>query len=128
MVMPLALTAVPTALSAPDNRDGGPTREKLAADHPQVTAVSLASTVSAAELEQLQQTPGSFIAIIRDSILTEVAPDPLLDKTSGLELRCLLDLLTRMEVKEEFLKIRSQEDPEIKWKVVRSKMMREPVA
>ena len=52
------------------SRDGGPTQEELAAGHPQVTAMSLAPTVSAAELEQLQQTAGLPLAIARESLLT----------------------------------------------------------
>ena len=59
-----------------ENRDGGPTREELADGHPQVTAISLAPTVSDAELEQLQQTEGTPIAIARDSVLTGVTPRP----------------------------------------------------
>ena len=45
-----------------ENRDGGPTRVELAAGHPQVTAIYLAPKVSAAELEQLQQTKDSSLA------------------------------------------------------------------
>ena len=70
-------------------------------------AVSLAPTLSAAKLEQLQQTEGSPLAIARESLLTGVAPDPLLVETSGLELKRLLDLLSRMEVRGGLLKIRS---------------------
>ena len=84
--------------------------------------------MSAAKLEQLQQMPWSPTAIIRESVLTRVAPDPLLVKISGLELRCLLDLLPRIEVREGLLKVRSQEDPETKWKVVCPKTLRELVA
>ena len=43
-------------------------------------------------------------------MLTGVATDPLLAKTSGLELKRLLDLLPRMEVTGGLLKIRSQEE------------------
>ena len=111
-----------------ENRDGGPTREELAAGHPQVTAISLAPTVSAAELEQLQQTEGSSLAIARESLLTGVAPDPLLVETSGLELKRLLDLLPRMEVRGGLLKIRSKKDPETRWQVVCPRTLREPVA
>ena len=57
-----------------------------------------------------------------------MAPDPLLVETSGLELKCLLDLLQRMEVREGLLKIRSQEDSETKWKVVCPRTLREAVA
>ena len=46
-----------------ENRDGGPTRDELAAGHPQVTAIALVPTVSAAELKQLQQTESSLLAI-----------------------------------------------------------------
>ena len=56
--------------------------------------------MSTAELKQLQQTEVSPIAFARDSVLTGVAPDPLLVNTSGLELKRLLDLLPRMEVRE----------------------------
>ena len=52
------------------------------------------------------------MAIARESLLTGVAPDPRLIETSGLELKHLLDLLPRMEVRGGLLKIRSQEDPE----------------
>ena len=82
----------------------------LAAGHPLVTAIFLALMVSLAKLEQLQQTEGSPIAIARDSVLTGVAPDPLLAKTSGLELKRLLELLPRMKVTGGLLKIRSQEE------------------
>ena len=92
------------------NREGGPTREELAAGHPQVTAISLAPTVSIAELEQLQQTEGS--------------PDPLLMETSGLELKRLLDLLPRIEVREGLWKIKNQEDSKTKWKVVCLRILR----
>ena len=102
-----------------ENRDGS---------QPQVTAILLASTVSTAELEQLQQTEGSPIVVARDSILTGVAPDPPLVETSGLELKQLLDLLPRMEVREELLKIKSQEDSETKWNVVCPRTLRELVA
>ena len=84
--------------------------------------------MSTAELKQLQQTEVSPIAFARDSVLTGVAPDPLLVNTSGLELKRLLDLLPRMEVREGLLKIKSQEDSETKWKVVCPRTQREPVA
>ena len=93
-----------------------------------MTATSLALTVLAAELEQLQQTEGSPLAIARESVLTGLAPDPLLVETSCLELKRLLDLLPRMEVRGGLLRIRSQEDPETKWQVVCSRTLREPVA
>ena len=76
--------------------------------------MSLAPAVSAAKLEQLQQTEGSPLTIARESVLTGVAPDPLLVETSGLKLKRLLDLLPRMEVRGELLRIRSQEDLETK--------------
>ena len=79
-----------------------------------MTATSLALTVPAAELEQLQQTEGSPLAIAQESVLTGLAPDPLLVETSCLELKRLLDLLPRMEVRGGLLRIRSQEDPETK--------------
>ena len=44
-----------------ENRDGGPTRKELVNGHPQVTAISLAPTVSDAELEQLQQAEGTLL-------------------------------------------------------------------
>ena len=59
-------------------------------------------------------TTGSLIAVARDSVLTGVAPDPLLVDSSGLKLGRLLDLLPRMEVREGLLKIKSQEDFETK--------------
>ena len=59
-----------------ENRDRGPSREKLVKGHPQVTAISLAPTVSYAELEQLQQVEGTPIAIARHSLVTGVTPDP----------------------------------------------------
>ena len=95
-----------------ENRDGGPTREELTAGHPQMMAIFLAPTVSTTELEQLQQTAGSPIVVASDSVLTGVAPNPLLVETSGLELNRLLDLLPRMEVRKGSLKIKSQEDAE----------------
>ena len=58
----------------------------------------------------------SPIAIARNSILTEVVPDSLLVETSGLELKRLLDFLTRIEVRGRLLKIMSQEDLETKLK------------
>ena len=58
--------------------------------------------MSAAELEQLQQMEGSSLAIARESLLTGVASDPLLVETSGLELKRLLDLLPRMEVRVDY--------------------------
>ena len=82
-----------------ENRDGGPTREELANGRPQVTAISLAPTVSEAELEQLQQAEGTPIAIARHSVLTGVTPDPLLVETGDLELTRLITLLPHMEVR-----------------------------
>ena len=99
----------------------------MAAGHPQVTAISLALMVSTAELEQLQQTEGSPIAVARNSVLTGIAPDPLLVEISGLELKRLLDLLPCIEVREGLLKKKSQEDSETKWKVVCPRMLRKPV-
>ena len=97
-----------------ENRDGDPTREELANGHPQVMAISLAPTVSDAELEQLQQTEGTAIAIARHSVLTGVTLDPLLVETGDLELTRLIALLPHMEVRGELLKIRRQEDPDEK--------------
>ena len=68
------------------------------------------------------------MAIARESLLTGVAPDPLLVETSGLELKRLLDLLPRIEVRGGLLKIRSQEDPETRWQVVCPRTLREPMA
>ena len=93
-----------------------------------VTVISLAPTESGAEIEQLQQAEGSPCAIARGSMLTGVAPDPLLVKTSELEQKRLLALLPRMEVRGGLLKIRSQKDPEDKWKVLRYKTVKKPVA
>ena len=56
--------------------------------------------MSTAELEKLQQTERSPIAIARDSVLTGMAPDPLLVETSELKLKRLFDLLPQMEVRE----------------------------
>ena len=111
-----------------EDRDGGPTREELATGRPQVTAISLTPTISDAELEQLQQVEGSPIAVTRQSVMTGVAPDPLLVETSDSELTRLLALLPRMEVRGGLLKIRSQEEPDGKWKVVCPKTLRKPVA
>ena len=94
--------AVLTALSVPG--------EELATGRPQVTAISLSPTVSDAELEQLQQVEGLPIAIIRQSVMTGVAPDPLLVETSDSELARLLTLLPHMEVRGGLLKIKSQEE------------------
>ena len=44
----------------------------LASGHPLVMAISLAPTVSTAEIEQIQQTPGSPLALVREILLTEV--------------------------------------------------------
>ena len=68
--------------------------------------------MSDAELEQLQQAEGSRIAIARQSVLTEVAPDPPLVKTSELEQKRLLALLPHIKVRGGLWKISSQEDPE----------------
>ena len=93
-----------------------------------MTAISLAPTVSNAEIEQLQQTEGTPIAIARHSVVTGVTPDPLLLETSDLELTRLLTLLPHMEVRGGLLKIRRQEDPDGKWKVLCPKSLRKPVA
>ena len=100
------------------------TREKLATGHPQVTAISLAPTVSDAELEQLQQAEGSPIAIARQSVMTEVDLTPLLVETNNLKLKRLLTLLPRMEVRQGLLNIRGQEGLEDKWKVLCPKTLR----
>ena len=110
------------------NKDGGSTRKELAVGHSQVTAVSLAPTVSDAELEQLQQAEESTIAIARHSVLTGVAPDPLLVETSDLELNRLLTLLPHMKVRGALLNMRRQEDPEEKWNVLCPRTLRKPVA
>ena len=91
-----------------ENRDGDPTREELANGHPQVTAISLAPTVSNDEIEQLQQTGRTSIAIARHSVVTGVTFDPLLLETSDLELTRLLTLLPHIEVRGELLKIRGK--------------------
>ena len=68
--------------------------------------------MSDAELEQLQQAQGLCITIARQSVLTGVALDPLLGKTSELEQKRLLALLPHIKVRGGLWKIRSQEDPE----------------
>ena len=57
-----------------------------------------------AELEQLQQTEGTPIAISRNTVLMGVTPDPLLVEMGDLELTRLLTLLPRMEVRGGLLK------------------------
>ena len=52
-----------------------------------MTTLSIAPTVLNAELEQLQHMEESPIAIARQSVLTGVAPDPLLVETSKLKLK-----------------------------------------
>ena len=111
-----------------EDRDGGTTREELATGRTQATAISLTPTISDAELEQLQQVEGSPIAVTRQSVMTGVAPDPLLVETSDLELTRLLTLLPHMEVRGGLLKIRIQKEPDGKWKVVCPKTLRKPVA
>ena len=92
-------------------------------------AIFLAPTVPDTELEKLQQAEGSPIAIARQSVLTGVAPDPLLVKTSERKLKRLLTLLPHKEVRGEGLvMIRSQKNPGDKLKVVRPKTLRKPVA
>ena len=49
-------------------------------------------------------------------------------ETSDLELTRLLTLLLHMEVRGGLLKIRRQEDPDGKWKVLCLKTLRKPVA
>ena len=66
-----------------ENQDGWSTREELAGNHFQVTVISLAPLVSMAKLEQIQQTPGSPIIVVREILLTGVAPDSLVLETSG---------------------------------------------
>ena len=53
-------------------------------------AIFLAPTVPDTKLEKLQQAEESPIAIARQSVLTGVAPDPLLVKTSERKLKRLL--------------------------------------
>ena len=93
-----------------------------------MTATSLAPTVSVAKLEQVHQAERSPFAIARESVMAAVAPDPLLVKTSELELNRPLDLLPRIEVRGGLLKISSQDDSEGKRKVVCPRALREPVA
>ena len=106
----------------------GPTQEELAAGHPQVTAIFLAPTVSAAELEQLQQTEGSPLAIARESLLTGVALDPLLVETSGLKLKRLLDLFASYGGEGWIAEDKElKKDPETKWQVVCPRTLRESI-
>ena len=63
----------------------------------------LALIVSDVELTQLQQAEESPIAIARQSMMTGVAPDPMLVETSDLELQRQLALLSHMEVREGLL-------------------------
>ena len=109
-----------------EGRDGGPTRAELAAETPQVTAVSLGPQITPAELEQLQDTPHSSIAIIKDSLMTGVAPDSRTMETGDAELARLVSLLPRMEVRAGILRIRSQESGKERWSVVCPKQLREP--
>ena len=92
-------------------------------------AIFLAPTVPDTKLEKLQQAEGSPIAIARQSVLTGVAPDPLLVKTSERKLKRLLTLLPHKEMRGRgLLMIRSQDDPEDKLKVVCPKALKKPMA
>ena len=63
------------------NRDSGPTRAKPAADQLQATAITLFSTAYLVELEQLQH-----LVLVRENLLTEMAPEPARVKTGDVEL------------------------------------------
>ena len=82
------------------NQNEGPTREELMDSHLQVTTISLAPSASTTNLEQLLQTPGSSVTLGRKSSFTGMALNPLVLKTSGPELKTLLDLLPRIEASE----------------------------
>ena len=58
------------------SRDGSPTQVELVSGHLQVTAISLPVTIFTAELEQVQQTPGSPVALARESLLTKTSSHP----------------------------------------------------
>lgn len=75
--------------------------------------------MSTAVLEQLQQSPGFSLALVKDSLLTGVALDPAVVETSELGLKRLLDLLPRMEVRGGILKIRKQKSKDGKWCALR---------
>ena len=75
-------------------------------------AISLTPSIFTVELEQLQQTPDSSVNLARESLLTGVAPDPLVLETSGPELKILLDLLASMEVRSGLLRVQEQEVPD----------------
>ena len=102
-----------------ESRDGGPTRAELEQqDSPQVGAISLSAGVSNAELEQLQDRPRSSIAVIKHCLMTGMPPDQRTVETSDAELKRLVNLLPRMEVRRGILKIRGQEPDSNKWAVV----------
>ena len=63
-----------------------------------MTAISLVPSVSVADLEQLQQMPGSSVALTNDSLFTGAMSDLQILETSRPELK-LLDLLSYTEVR-----------------------------
>ena len=67
--------------------------------------------MSAAELKKLQQMESLPLAIARESVLTGVEPNQLLVETSVLELKSLLNLLPRMEVRGGLLRIKRSRGP-----------------
>ena len=111
-----------------ESRDGGPSHAELQTEtQPQVGAISLKSQVDQAELEQLQDTPNTPIAIIKETLMTGVAPDPRVVETSDAELARFISLLPRMEVRAGILKIRGQDSDKDSWTIVCPKALREPV-
>lgn len=63
-----------------------------------MTAISLVPSVSVADLEQLQQMPGSSVALTNDSLFTGAMSDLQILETSRPELK-LLDLFSYTEVR-----------------------------
>ena len=111
-----------------ESRDGGPTRAELEEGlPPRIGAVSFTPDVTPAELEQLQATPQSAIAIVRESLMSGSPPDQRAVETGDAELPRLLSLLPRLEVRNGLLKIRGQQPDPAKWIVVCPKPLREPV-
>ena len=68
------------------NRDSGPTQAQLAAGQLQVNTVALFSTVYLTELKQLPLLLDSTLVLFKESLLTEVVPEPAIMKTSDVEL------------------------------------------
>ena len=111
-----------------ESRDGGPTHAEIQTTiQPQVGAVALKPYVDQAELEQFQDTPNTPIAIIKETLMTGVAPDPRLVETSDAELGKYVSLLPRMEVRAGILKIRGQDPDKDIWTVVCPRPLREPI-